>query len=93
MLARGVDRRAGALLGREIGRRPAGQGELGVLGLVAGRGAVPVLGAHHAVGVDQDGAERLVTGVERLPGQLDAAPQMPQIGLVHGEMIYPGPAS
>ena len=61
-------------------RGPARELELGVPGLVPVRRPVAILVQHDAVGVDEQGAERLVPGVERFPGQLDAPAQVGQVG-------------
>ena len=70
-------------------RRPAGDVELGVPGPVAVLDPVAV-GVQHLAGAgDQDRAERLVAVLERLAGQLDAAPQVAQVGLrqAHGRNL------
>ena len=46
--------------------------------------AVAVLEAHEALGVDEDGAERLIPVVEGLAREVDAAAQVRQIGVAQG---------
>src|SRR5690606_39536465 len=85
--ARRVDDGAAALLGGEVRGGPAGDLEFGVAGRVTALHAVAVLEPHDPVGVDEDGAERLVAVVERLTGELDAAAQVHEVvrgGWRHG---------
>ena len=68
----GLDGRRGPLGRREVGRRPSGQFELGMAGLVARRHTVVVLREYLAGPRNQDRSERLVTVGECLGCQLDA---------------------
>ncbi len=71
----------GALGGRQVGGRPLGDLELGVPRLVAVLDPVAVLEADGALAVDEHRAERLVAVGQRLPGELDAAAEVDQVGL------------
>ena len=57
-----------------------------MLGLVARAGPVALLAPDDAVAVHEQRAERVVAGLERLAGQVDAAPQVAQVvgGEAHG---------
>gem|GEM_PF-369271 len=76
VFARGVDGGAGALRGRQVFTRPAGQLELRMEGAVPGQHVVVVLEKDLAVGGDQHRAERLVADVDGLGGELDTPPEM-----------------
>ena len=76
VFARGVDGGAGALRGRQVFTRPAGQLELRMAGAVPGQHVVVVLEKDLAVGGDQHRAERLVADVDGLGGELDTPPEM-----------------
>ena len=66
--------------------RPPGDLELGVAGLITVLDPVAVLEEDLAVATDKHRSERLVAVVQCLAGQLDAAPQVGEVGLgdAHG---------
>ena len=74
-----------AALGRaQMVHSPARDRELGMLGGVAVLDPVAVLVARRAVAVDQDGAERLVTGVKRGSREFHAAAQSFEVLVADG---------
>ena len=65
--------------GRDVVDRPRGDREFRMPGGVPVLHPVAVLENHNAIGVDQQGSERLVAVVQCFAGQLDAAVQVTQI--------------
>src|SRR5690606_18534609 len=79
MLTGGVHGGPSPLLRRQVGGRPARDGELRVLGLIAARNVIVILEERSAVGANQHRAKRCVASLQGLAGQLYAAPQMDEV--------------
>lgn len=87
VLAGGEHSRPRAIVGRQVRRSPPGKGEFRVACTVAGSYPVPVLLKCGAVLGHQDGAERLVTRLERLLRELDAPAKVTPVGLAQIALV------
>src|SRR5699024_5502680 len=81
VLTRGVHSCRSTFLRGEVGRRPTSEIELGVPSVVSAGDSVVVLRPDDPRTVHQHRAERLVTGLEGFPRQLDAATYVLHFGL------------
>ena len=84
VLAGGVHGGPDPAHGRDVVDGPRGDRELGMTGGVPVLHPVAVLEQGGAVGVDQDGPERLVTVLQRLPGQFDATLEVGDVAVGQG---------
>ena len=87
VFAGGIDGRVRALFDAEVLGRPAGDGEFGVAGRVTAGDAVAILEANLPLRIHQQRAERLITSLEGLPGQVNAAAQVLTIGRIHSVFL------